>query len=135
MTSVCRKRVAHHESGHFLVAYLLGLLPLAYTLSSLDAFRRYNVLNVQAGCRFADASFAREVAKGQIKASSLGRYACISLSGLCSEYLKFGRSEGGLADVQQLDGMFKGLGVRNEVLVHVFSVRALWHACAPSLDQ
>ena len=68
------------------------------------------MLNVQAGCRFADAAFSREVAKGQIKASSLGRYACISLSGLCAEWLKFGKSEGGLADVQQLDGMFKGLG-------------------------
>ena len=31
-------RVALHESGHFLVAYLLGLLPRGYTLSSLDAF-------------------------------------------------------------------------------------------------
>lgn len=34
------RRVALHESGHFLVAYLIGILPRAYTLSSLDTFRR-----------------------------------------------------------------------------------------------
>jgi len=32
-------RVALHEAGHFLVAYLLGLLPRSYTLSSWDAFQ------------------------------------------------------------------------------------------------
>lgn len=32
------RRVALHEAGHFLVAYLLGLLPRGYTLSSLDLF-------------------------------------------------------------------------------------------------
>jgi hypothetical protein len=35
------RRVALHESGHFLIAYLLGLLPRDYTLSSLDLFLRY----------------------------------------------------------------------------------------------
>ena len=35
-----RARVAHHEAGHFLIAYLLGLLPKSYTLSAWDAFAR-----------------------------------------------------------------------------------------------
>ncbi len=35
------QRVAYHEAGHLLVAYLVGLLPRAYTLSSLDAFIRW----------------------------------------------------------------------------------------------
>ena len=35
-----RKRVALHEAGHFLVAYLNGLLPKSYTLSALDYFKK-----------------------------------------------------------------------------------------------
>jgi hypothetical protein len=87
-------------------------LPIAYTLSSLDAFRRYNALNVQAGCRFADTDFSQEVAGGKLKASSLERFVCIALAGVCSEFLKFGRSEGGMADIMQLDGMLKALQAR-----------------------
>jgi hypothetical protein len=34
------RRVALHEAGHFLVAYLMGLLPRTYTLSAWDAFTR-----------------------------------------------------------------------------------------------
>ena len=51
-----------------------------------------------------------QVKTGQIKSSSLENYSCISLAGLCSEYLKFGKAEGGLADISQLDAMYKGLG-------------------------
>lgn len=35
-----RDRVTLHEAGHFLVAYLVGLLPRAYTLSAWDAFAK-----------------------------------------------------------------------------------------------
>ncbi|CAG9463167.1 unnamed protein product [Pedinophyceae sp. YPF-701] len=103
-------RVALHEAGHFLTAYLVGLLPRDYCLSSLDAFRRYRVLNVQAGCKFCDGAFQREVASGKLKASSLERFACVALAGVATEYMYFGRAEGGIADVQQLDGLMRALG-------------------------
>jgi len=35
-----KQRVALHEAGHMLVAYIVGILPRAYTLSSWDAFVR-----------------------------------------------------------------------------------------------
>ena len=44
-----RSRVALHEAGHFLVAYLVGIPPKGYTLSGVDALKRYGALNVQVG--------------------------------------------------------------------------------------
>ncbi|KAK9869040.1 hypothetical protein WJX84_005555 [Apatococcus fuscideae] len=103
------RRVASHEAGHFLIAYLLGILPRVYTLSTLDAFRKYGALRVQAGTQFCDAAFQQEVAKGQMSSSSLDIYTCTALAGVCTEYVLFGQSEGGLNDVQQLDGLLRAL--------------------------
>eukprot|EP00877_Chromochloris_zofingiensis_P005161 jgi/Chrzof1/14646/Cz09g10190.t1 len=103
------QRVALHESGHFLVAYLMGILPKVYTLSSLDAFLRYRALNVQAGCQFCDRAFEREVASGRLSSSMLDKYSCVALAGVVTEYLKFGQAEGGVGDVAQLDRLFQAL--------------------------
>lgn len=103
------RRVALHEAGHFLVAYLTGLLPRAYTLSAWDAFTRYRVLNVQAGCQFCDGAFMSEVTRGSVSSASLDRVACVALAGVVTEYLRFGQAEGGLGDVAQLDGLLRAL--------------------------
>jgi hypothetical protein len=103
-------RVARHEAGHFLIAYLCGILPRAYTLSALDAFRRYRAGNVQAGTLFCDAAFRAEVASGKLTASSLDAFTCIALAGVASEYLAFGQAEGGVDDVRTLDGLLSACG-------------------------
>uniref|UniRef100_A0A2N9FD39 Peptidase M41 domain-containing protein n=1 Tax=Fagus sylvatica TaxID=28930 RepID=A0A2N9FD39_FAGSY len=51
-----------HEAGHFLIAYLVGILPKGYTLSSLEALKKEGSLNVQAGTAFVDFEFLEEVA-------------------------------------------------------------------------
>lgn len=53
--------VIQHEAGHFLIAYLLGVLPKGYTLSSLKALIKERSLNVQAGTAFVDFEFIEEV--------------------------------------------------------------------------
>lgn len=50
-----------HEAGHFLIAYLVGILPKGYTLSSFEALKKEGSLNVQAGTAFVDFEFLEEV--------------------------------------------------------------------------
>ncbi|RYR02313.1 hypothetical protein Ahy_B06g081125 isoform B [Arachis hypogaea] len=99
-----------HEAGHFLVAYLVGILPKGYTLSSLDAFKKEGSLNVQAGTAFVDFEFIEEVNAGKLSARTLNRFSCIALAGVSTEYLIYGFAEGGLDDIRKLDLLLKGLG-------------------------
>jgi hypothetical protein len=50
-----------HEAGHFLIAYLLGVLPKEYTITSLETLKKKGSLNVQAGTAFVDFEFVEEV--------------------------------------------------------------------------
>lgn len=103
-------RVIQHEAGHFLIAYLLGILPKGYTLSSLEALMKEGSLNVQAGTSFVDFEFLDEIDGGKVSAKMLNRFSCIALAGVAAEYLLFGYSEGGLGDIDKLDKLFKSLG-------------------------
>jgi hypothetical protein len=112
LSSKYRERVALHESGHFLVSYLIGILPKSYTLSSFDAafHRTHGSLQPQqAGTTFVDYDFQEEIKSGKLSAQSLNRFSCVALAGVASEYLTYGIAEGGLADIQQLDSLLKGL--------------------------
>lgn len=103
-------RVIQHEAGHFLIAYLLGILPKGYTLTSLDALKKEGSLNIQAGTAFVDFEFIEEVNRGKVTATMLNRFSCIALAGVATEYLLFGYAEGGLTDINQLDALLKSLG-------------------------
>ncbi|XP_072954145.1 uncharacterized protein [Typha angustifolia] len=99
-----------HEAGHFLIAYLLGVLPKGYMLTSLETLMKEGSLNVQAGTAFVDFEFLEEINTGKVSAKMLNRFSCIALAGVATEYLLYGYSEGGLADIDKLDGLLKSLG-------------------------
>ncbi|XVE62929.1 hypothetical protein DITRI_Ditri06bG0158700 [Diplodiscus trichospermus] len=103
-------RVIQHEAGHFLIAYLVGILPRGYTLTSLEALKKEGSLNIQAGTAFVDFEFLNEVNAGKVSASTLNKFSCIALAGVATEYLLYGYAEGGLADINKLDVLLKGLG-------------------------
>jgi hypothetical protein len=109
LSSSYAQRVVRHESGHFLIAYLLGVLPVSYCISAWNALRSSGRA-AQAGVQFCEsAGLAAEMNSGKLSSASLDRYACIALAGVCAEYNKFGHSEGGLSDIQQLDGLLRDL--------------------------
>lgn len=119
------KRVAFHEAGHFLIAYLVGLLPKSYTLTAYSYYQKHGKFNIQAGTTFCDSEFQQEVKSGefwiqtrcqngclgQLKASSLDRITCVAVAGVVAEYLTFGHSEGGINDILQLDQLMRSLKV------------------------
>ncbi|KAI4303539.1 hypothetical protein MLD38_039152 [Melastoma candidum] len=88
---------------------IIGLFK-GYTISSLDALQKEGSLNVQAGTSFVDFEFLEEVNAGKVSASMLNRFSCIALAGVATEYLLFGCAEGGIADINKLDVLLKGLG-------------------------
>ncbi|GLT95033.1 hypothetical protein SLE2022_127390 [Rubroshorea leprosula] len=92
-------RVIQHEAGHFLIAYLVGILPKGYTLTSLETSK--NSINVQAGTASVDFEFLGEVTTGKVSAM-LNRFSCIALAGVATEYLLYGYAEGGLADINKI---------------------------------
>eukprot|EP00951_Prasinocladus_malaysianus_P016636 scaffold129889_cov19-Prasinocladus_malaysianus.AAC.1 len=50
-----------------------------------------------------------QVASGKLSSSTLGRYTCVALAGVSTEYLQYGVAEGGIGDVMQLDSLLKAL--------------------------
>ncbi|KAL2457202.1 hypothetical protein Adt_46464 [Abeliophyllum distichum] len=107
-----------HEAGHFLVGYLLGVLPKRYKVPSAedlmqDRFARGKV-------EFLGFEFLRDVGmetmskkiftKGKLSNETLKKFLRVILGGLVAEHLLFGYSELLHSDVEKLDRVLKGLG-------------------------
>ncbi|GMP40496.1 hypothetical protein CsSME_00010928 [Camellia sinensis var. sinensis] len=115
-----------HEAGHFLVGYLLGVLPKGYKVSNMEALRQEKF--ARGRVEFLGFEFLRDIDttkilqnfskgklfdganRGKISSTTLNKFLCVILGGLAAEQLVFGYSEGLHSDVEKLNRVLKWLG-------------------------
>ncbi|KAK9949752.1 hypothetical protein M0R45_005268 [Rubus argutus] len=86
-----QERIASHEAAHFLVAYLLGLPILGY---SLDIGKEH--------VNLIDQRLEKLIYSGQLDAQELDRLAVVAMAGLAAEGLKYDKVIGQSADLFSL---------------------------------
>ncbi|CAN4101612.1 unnamed protein product [Withania somnifera] len=108
-----------HEVGHFLVGYLVGVLPRSYKVPSVeditqDKFAQGNVqflgfeflkevdINTISSKRFIQGKLNSKENWAKISSQTLNRFLCVILGGLAAEHLVFGYSEFLHSDVQKV---------------------------------
>ncbi|CAA0842111.1 Unknown protein [Striga hermonthica] len=108
-----------HEAGHFLVGYMMGVLPRRYKVPRVedllhDPFARGKVEFV--GFEFlrdvsVDTMSNKNLSKGKPKRETLRKFSIVILGGLAAEHLLFGYSELLHSDVQKLFTVLKWVGL------------------------
>ncbi|XP_009774326.1 uncharacterized protein [Nicotiana sylvestris] len=104
-----------HEAGHFLVGYLVGVLPRSYQVPSVEDIIQDKF--AQGNVHFLGFEFLKQVDIDtissnkftQISSRTLNKFLCVILGGLVAEHLVFGYSELLHSDVQQLDRVLRWL--------------------------
>lgn len=115
--------MAQHEAGHFLVGYLLGVLPKKYTFSGTEYMKEDNIID--ASVKFIGFEFLTELEddvvskslqevkpghqanKRELSSTVLRKLLCVIVGGLVAEHLVFGYSKGHHADVEMLGRVVK----------------------------
>ncbi|XP_027160370.1 uncharacterized protein LOC113761540 isoform X1 [Coffea eugenioides] len=121
-----------HEAGHFVVGYLLGILPKRYRVPSMEELEKDNLAGGKV--EFLGFEFLQEVSNttlpetyftnrkhsskeyaGIVSSKTLNRFLCVILGGLAAELLMFGYSELLHSDVDQLDRVMSRLGYSTDM--------------------
>ncbi|BFM40454.1 ATP-dependent Zn protease [Synechocystis sp. LKSZ1] len=92
-----KQRQLHHEAGHFLVAYCLGIPVLDYQLGAWQVFRRGQA--GQTGVQFDLSGLDQS---WQDFPLLLERWSTVWMAGIAAEQLQYGQAQGGQNDRQQL---------------------------------
>ena len=91
-----RQRVIHHEAGHFLTAYFLGIPITGYTLTAWEALKKgkQGVGGVEFDTR---ALREKPLNLGEMRLT-LERFCTVWMAGIAAENLVYSNAEGGGED-------------------------------------
>jgi hypothetical protein len=95
-----RQRVIHHEAGHFLTAYFLGIPIEGYNLTAWEALQAgyYG----RGGVIFDTTEVTEKPFNFTATRLTLDRFCTVWMAGIAAENLSFNNAEGGAEDYQQL---------------------------------
>ncbi len=108
-----RQRIIHHEAGHFLAAYCLGIPITGYTLTAWETFRQ----GEKAGIGGVQLDFSLLSDQEKISKNPLivERTFTVLMAGIAAEKVIYNNVEGGEEDKQNLRELIKILGLRAEI--------------------
>lgn len=95
-----RRRILHHEAGHFLVAHLLEIEVTDYTLSAWEAVKKGQ--SGRGGVNFDLRDMLSQAEAGSLSVQSINTYCIVWMAGIAAEQLTYGQSEGGGSDRTQI---------------------------------
>jgi hypothetical protein len=99
-----RQRVIHHEAGHFLIAYLLDIPVLDYSLSTLEAWRKGQrgsggvILNLE------------QLKSKEAPVTIFEKLYTIWMAGIAAEQIVYQEAQGGQDDREQLYALLQKKG-------------------------
>ncbi|MGK7947639.1 MAG: ATP-dependent Zn protease [Xenococcaceae cyanobacterium] len=108
-----RERVIHHEAGHFLTAYFLGIPITGYTLTAWEAFKQGK--QGLAGVEFnTEALKEKPLNLGEMRLT-LERFCTVWMAGIAAENLVYGNAEGGEEDQSKVKTVLNMAGLPETV--------------------
>ena len=95
-----RRRILHHEAGHFLVAHLLEIPVTDYTLSAWDAFQKGQ--SGRGGVQFDLDDMLQQAETGHLSTKAIDTYCTVWMAGIAAEQITYQQAEGGGSDRAQV---------------------------------
>jgi len=103
-----RDRVLHHEAGHFLAAYFLGVPITGYTLTAWESVRAGQP--GAGGVRFDTSALEDIGTQADRVALLVDRFSTVWMAGIAAELETYGTAEGGSDDCANLRAVLQPLG-------------------------